>query len=89
MTRGTDLVLSGFCKSFPHSSLRKRTAGARSAAARSAQLIDVDNDEHLWAEKYTGTMEDVFAIQEKLSRTIVQALKVRFRAMRRSEAAAS
>ena len=41
-----------------------------------AQLIDVDNDEHLWAEKYTGTMEDVFAIQEKLSRTIVQALKV-------------
>ncbi len=41
-----------------------------------AQLIDVDNDEHLWAEKYTGTMEDVFAIQEKLSRTIVEALKV-------------
>ena len=41
-----------------------------------AQLIDIDNDEHLWAEKYSGTMEDVFAIQEKLSRTIVDALKV-------------
>jgi len=41
-----------------------------------AQLIDVENDEHLWAEKYTGTMDDVFAIQEKLSRTIVEALKV-------------
>ena len=41
-----------------------------------AQLIDIDNDEHLWAEKYSGTMEDVFAIQEKLSRTIVDALEV-------------
>jgi len=42
-----------------------------------AQLIDAATDAHLWAEKYTGVLDDVFDIQEKLSRTIVEALKVR------------
>jgi adenylate cyclase len=41
-----------------------------------AQLIDGSNDSHLWAEKYVGTLEDVFEIQEKLSRRIVEELKV-------------
>jgi len=42
-----------------------------------AQLIDAATDAHLWAEKYTGVLDDVFEIQERLSRTIVDALKVR------------
>ena len=42
-----------------------------------AQLIDATNDTHLWAEKYNGTLEDVFEIQEKVSRSIVRALKVK------------
>ena len=42
-----------------------------------AQLIDATTDTHLWAEKYTGVLDDVFEIQEKLSRTIVDALEVR------------
>ena len=41
-----------------------------------AQLIDIERDEHIWADKYNGTMDDVFAIQEALSRKIVGALKV-------------
>ena len=41
-----------------------------------AQLIEVANDEHVWAEKYAGTMEDVFEIQETVSRKIVDALNV-------------
>ena len=41
-----------------------------------AQLIDATNDAHLWAEKYSGTLDDVFDIQEKVSRAIVGALKV-------------
>ena len=41
-----------------------------------AQLIDAVNDAHLWAEKYAGTMDDVFDIQEKVSRSIVDALKL-------------
>jgi len=41
-----------------------------------AQLIDAASDVHLWAEKYTGTVEDVFDMQEKVSRAIVEALKL-------------
>ena len=43
----------------------------------SAQLIDATRDEHLWAESYDGTLEDVFAIQERLARVIVAALELR------------
>jgi TolB-like protein len=42
-----------------------------------AQLIDAINDTHLWAEKYNGTLEDVFDIQEKVSRSIVDALTLK------------
>jgi TolB-like protein/Tfp pilus assembly protein PilF len=42
-----------------------------------AQLIDGTNDSHIWAEKYTGTLEDVFDIQEKVSRSIADALKIK------------
>jgi serine/threonine protein kinase/cytochrome c-type biogenesis protein CcmH/NrfG len=42
-----------------------------------AQLIDAANDAHLWAEKYSGTMQDVFDVQEKVSRAIVAALKLK------------
>ncbi|CAN5253211.1 adenylate/guanylate cyclase domain-containing protein [soil metagenome] len=42
-----------------------------------AQLIDSLNDAHLWAEKYTGTLDDVFEIQENVSRSIVKALDVK------------
>ena len=42
-----------------------------------AQLIDAENDAHVWAEKYSGSIEDVFAIQEEISRKIVTALQLR------------
>jgi serine/threonine-protein kinase len=42
-----------------------------------AQLIDGTTDAHLWAEKYGGTMDDVFEMQERISRTIVEELRVR------------
>jgi tetratricopeptide (TPR) repeat protein len=41
-----------------------------------AQLIDARADAHIWAEKYSGTLDDVFDIQEKVSRAIVEALRV-------------
>ena len=41
-----------------------------------AQLIEAATDTHLWAEKYNGSFGDVFDIQEKVSRAIVDALKV-------------
>jgi non-specific serine/threonine protein kinase len=42
-----------------------------------AQLIDATNDAHIWAQKFTGTLADVFDIQEKVSRSIVDALKLK------------
>ena len=37
-----------------------------------AQLIDGINDSHIWAEKYTGTLDDIFDIQEKVSSSIAE-----------------
>ena len=45
-----------------------------------AQLIDAAADDHLWADKYDGSLEDVFAIQERLARVIVEALELRLSA---------
>ena len=39
-----------------------------------AQLIDGTIDSHIWADKYNGTLEDIFHIQEKVSRSIADAL---------------
>jgi len=42
----------------------------------SAQLINAPVDAHLWTEQYDGTLDDIFDMQEKVSRAIVSALKV-------------
>jgi serine/threonine protein kinase len=42
-----------------------------------AQLISVENGYHLWSETYDRQLEDVFAIQDEISRAIVDALKLR------------
>ncbi len=42
-----------------------------------AQLVDATSDAHLWAEKYSGTLDNIFKIQEKVSCSIVAALKVK------------
>jgi serine/threonine protein kinase/tetratricopeptide (TPR) repeat protein len=42
-----------------------------------AQLVDVATDTPLWSDKYSGTMDDVFEVQERVSREIVRALGVR------------
>ncbi|MFL6246223.1 MAG: tetratricopeptide repeat protein [Thermoanaerobaculia bacterium] len=55
-----------------------RRAGTRLRIT--AQLIDAASDEHLWAETYDGTVDDVFAIQERLARMIVDALELRLTA---------
>jgi TolB-like protein/Tfp pilus assembly protein PilF len=54
-------------------SVRKATNNLRITA----QLIDSANDSHIWAEKYSGKLEDVFDIQEKVSQSIVSALKIK------------
>jgi len=38
------------------------------------KLIDIASDSAVWTHKYSGTSEDVFTIQESISRGIVDAL---------------
>jgi TolB-like protein len=45
-----------------------------------AQLIDAATDHHLWAHTYDGSVEDVFAIQARLARVIVEALELQLSA---------
>jgi len=45
-----------------------------------ARLIDGAADNLLWAEAWDGSVEDVFAIQERLARVIIGALEVRLSA---------
>ncbi|MDX1643583.1 MAG: protein kinase [Thermoanaerobaculia bacterium] len=61
---GVDSVLGG--------SVRK--AGNRLRIT--AQLIDVEQGHHVWAERYDRTLEDVFAIQDEIAAAIVDALQV-------------
>ena len=49
---------------------------AGTALRVTAELVEASTDTPLWSEKFSGTMEDVFGIQEEISRQIVSALKV-------------
>jgi TolB-like protein/class 3 adenylate cyclase len=42
-----------------------------------AQLIDATTGWHLWAERYDGKMDNVFALQNSIAQKIVSALKVK------------
>lgn len=42
-----------------------------------AQLIDALADTHLWAERYSGTLANIFDLQETLARRIAEELQVR------------
>ena len=41
------------------------------------QLIDGANGAHLWAERYDGSLDDIFALQDKVTGQIVTALAVK------------
>ena len=52
-----------------------RKAGGRVRV--SAQLIEGETDDHLWAERYDREDTDIFAIQDEISQAIAGALKLR------------
>ena len=41
-----------------------------------AQLIDARTDTHLWSETYDRELDDIFAIQDEISREVVGALNI-------------
>ncbi len=65
---GVDYVLEG--------SVRK--AGGRIRVT--VQLIDAETDRHIWAERYDRELEDIFAIQDEITRAIVATLRGRVEA---------
>ena len=42
-----------------------------------AQIINVADGSHLWSEKYDREMEDIFAIQDEITLTVVDNLKIK------------
>ena len=42
-----------------------------------AQLINVSDGFHLWFERYDRDMDDIFAVQDDIARTVVDKLKVK------------
>ena len=42
-----------------------------------AQLVNAENGYQLWSETYDRQLEDIFALQDEISRAIVDALKLR------------
>ena len=52
-----------------------RKAGGR--VRITAQLIDGATGDHVWAERYDRDLTDIFAIQDEISKAIVDALKVK------------
>jgi TolB-like protein/TPR repeat protein len=43
-----------------------------------AQLIDALTDTHIWANRYDGPLDDIFNIQDKVSSSIADSLKLKF-----------
>ncbi len=52
-----------------------RKAGGR--VRISAQLVDGASGDHVWAERYDRDLDDIFAIQDEISKAIVSALKLK------------
>jgi adenylate cyclase len=42
-----------------------------------AQLVDASTGGHVWADRFDGTLADVFALQDKVTRNIADALALR------------
>ena len=42
-----------------------------------AQLINASDGYHLWSERYDRDMDDIFAVQDDIARTVVEKLKVK------------
>ncbi len=51
-----------------------------------AQLIDAENGNHIWAERYDRELEDIFAVQDEITQTVVSVLPTRIRNSMRAQA---
>jgi TolB-like protein/Tfp pilus assembly protein PilF len=61
-----------------------RRAGARMRIT--AQLIEAGTGEHLWAERYDRSLDDIFVVQDEVAQTIVSTLVGRIEEVRLRQA---
>ena len=55
-----------------------RKAGSRLRVT--AQLADTESGEFIWAEKYNGTVDDIFDLQDEITSAVVGAIEPKLRA---------
>jgi adenylate cyclase len=53
-----------------------------------AQLVDAINGHHLWAEKYDRSIDDIFAVQDEITKKIITAMQVKLTEGEQVQAAA-
>ncbi|MGI9522593.1 MAG: hypothetical protein ACR2PG_13190 [Hyphomicrobiaceae bacterium] len=46
-----------------------------------AQLVESESGNHVWAERYDRDLEDIFAVQDELTRTVVSTIAGRIEAV--------
>ncbi len=51
-----------------------------------AQLIEAENGNHIWAERYDRELEDIFAVQDEITQSIVSVLPARIQNSMRAQA---
>ncbi|MGI0080709.1 MAG: tetratricopeptide repeat protein, partial [Nitrososphaerales archaeon] len=47
----------------------------------SVQLVDAQSEEHLWSRSYDKLLEDVFAIQSQIAKSVAESLKITLKAI--------
>jgi len=45
-----------------------------------AQLIDAETDAHIWADRFDGSLEDVFDLQDKVASSVAGVIEPTLRA---------
>ena len=53
---------------------RQRAQSRRTACASPAQLIDATTGAHLWADRFEGTLDDIFELQDQVAASVVGAI---------------
>jgi serine/threonine protein kinase/tetratricopeptide (TPR) repeat protein len=75
--KGTDRDIASLARELAVDSVLEGSVRRAGSSIRiTAQLVDAANDSLVWSDKYNGTVDDVFAIQERVSRAIVSALEL-------------
>ncbi len=59
---------------------RAASAGPASGCASPGQLVDAETGAHLWADRFDGQVEEIFALQDRITDAVVGAIAPEIRA---------